>query len=868
MRNFIFSTLGILFLLVPISETSTRCKGFDQGCYTFHVPSLEVGQILGKVNFNCSGQKAVIFETDDSHFQVDSNGRISVTEPLFQKNQASFFVTAYNEAEEQWDAIIRVLTNGEKLKSSADDKSKNVPIIRFPHSSGSSLRRKKREWVIPAMSHSENSMGPFPEFIVKIASSRQKEITVHYFISGPGADQPPRGVFTIKKTTGDVLVNKPLDREDIPIYNLIALAKDEDGVAVEDPVDIVIKVIDQNDNRPKFTLSTFYGNVSEGAATGTKVMTVTATDDDQQGNQNALIAYSILNQDPNMPSANMFTISSSTGLITVQNSGLDRESVNQYTLDIQAADLEGQGMATKAKAIITILDANDNVPQFVTKEVTVEVPENEVDYDVTRLAVTDEDARGEPAWKAVYRIVFGNDREQFSVTTDSENNGVLKIIKPLDYEKNKKHEVIIEVKNEIELTSGMPLSSATVTILVSDANEAPIFNPNEKVEEKPENLPKGSTVTTYTAKDPDTAQMQIIRYRMGSDPAEWFAVDLETGMIKLKSEMDRESVYVKNSTYMATILAYDDGTPPATGTGTLLVKLEDINDNPPIATAPLNHVCNHNPLPINVTIIDKDIEPNTFPYVVTLVHGAAYNWTIKNTEYADVKMLLLKKEVEPGMYEVPLKVTDSGHPSLPQVTGLQVQVCDCYDSGACKERMIGASFGISGILAILGAILALLILVLLLLLFVKKRQKVKKEPLLPEEDVRDNIYYYDEEGGGEEDQDYDLSQIHRGLDARPEVVRNDVAPLHTAPQYRPRPANPDEIGNFIDENLKTADNDPTAPPYDSLLVFDYEGGGSEADSLSSLNSSTNSDLDQDYDHLNNWGPRFKKLAEMYGGGEE
>ena len=49
--------------------------------------------------------------------------------------------------------------------------------------------------------------------------------------------------------------------------------------------------------------------------------------------------------------------------------------------------------------------------------------------------------------------------------------------------------------------------------------------------------------------------------------------------------------------------------------------------------------------------------------------------------------------------------------------------------------------------------------------------------------------------------DYDITQLHRGLEARPEVVlRNDVAPSFIpTPMYRPRPANPDEIGNFIIE---------------------------------------------------------------------
>ncbi|KAI4873736.1 hypothetical protein NFI96_029264, partial [Prochilodus magdalenae] len=206
-----------------------------------------------------------------------------------------------------------------------------------------------------------------------------------------------------------------------------------------------------------------------------------------------------------------------------------------------------------------------------------------------------------------------------------------------------------------------------------------------------------------------------------------------------------------------------------------------------------------------------------------------------------------------------MRVYDNGDKY--QDSTVSASVCDCTGQDVQCHVKVVAGFGLSGILGILGAILALLVLVLLLLLFLRRKRSVKKEPLLAEDDTRDNVYYYDEEGGGEDDHDYDLSILHRGLDNRPDVFRNDVAPTFmSAPQYRPRPANPEDIGTFIDDNLKAADNDPTAPPYDSLLVFDCEGGGSEAGSLSSLNSSSSGD--QDYDCVSEWGPRFKKLADI------
>jgi hypothetical protein len=44
------------------------------------------------------------------------------------------------------------------------------------------------------------------------------------------------------------------------------------------------------------------------------------------------------------------------------------------------------------------------------------------------------------------------------------------------------------------------------------------------------------------------------------------------------------------------------------------------------------------------------------------------------------------------------------------------------------------------------------------------------------------------------------------------------------------------VENFIEEHKKRADVDPSAPPFDDLRNYAYEGGGSTAGSLSSLGS--------------------------------
>ncbi|XP_007538206.1 cadherin-1 [Erinaceus europaeus] len=877
--------LSALLLLLQVSpwlcQEPEPCRpGFGAESYSFTVPRrhLERGRVLGRVRFEgCTGQPRTVYYSDNTHFRVGTDGVVIVKRPLqLHNSEVTFHVHAWDSSRRKFSikVTLKAVAEGHRHRRHHhhDTLSGNqMEVIQFP-SSHHGLKRQKRDWVIPPISCPENEKGPFPKNVVQIKSNRDKETQVFYSITGQGADTPPVGVFIIERETGWLKVTEPLDREVIPKYILYSHAVSSDGNAIEDPMEIVITVMDQNDNRPEFTQPVFEGSVIEGALPGTSVMQVTATDaDDDVNTYNAAIAYTILDQEPKLPQDNMFTINKLTGVISVVTTGLDRESIPKYTLTVQAADLQGDGLSTTATAVITVTDSNDNPPIFSPTVYVGTVLENEPNAYITTLKVTDADIPNTPAWAAEYTIVNDN-QEPFVITTDPvTNDGILKTTKGLDFETKQQYILYVEVKNQVPFVVQLPTSTATVTVDVQDVNEAPIFLPPQKRVDVPEDIGVGQEITAYTAQDPDKFMTQKITYRIWRDSANWLEINPETGTIVTRAELDREnSEHVKNSTYTALIIATDDGSPAATGTGTLLLNLLDVNDNGPVPEPRAMAFCQKNPEPHIIKISDPDLPPNTSPFTAELTHGASVNWSIEYNDAAQESLIFKpKRTLEVGKYKINLMLSDNQNKD--QVTTLEVQVCDCDGTVSnCRKAIAVAAAGLEvpAILGILGGILAFLILLLLLLLFIRRRRVVKEPLLAPDDDTRDNVYYYDEEGGGEEDQDFDLSQLHRGLDARPEVTRNDVAPtLMSVPQYRPRPANPDEIGNFIDENLKAADSDPTAPPYDSLLVFDYEGNGSEAASLSSLNSSE-SDQDQDYDYLNEWGNRFKKLADMYGGGED
>ncbi|XP_030582622.1 cadherin-2-like [Archocentrus centrarchus] len=880
-------------------------RGFTQEEYIIKMdPELAKGQAVFNVSFRDCGGGKVWFQVGDKHdFSVSDEGVVYALRHLnlVGKEKAALVVYARDiQSKQVWKARVHLHVHPAsstqlEVKPSDATLTQQVPEILFPWRSvvvrgDGTLRRVKRDWVIPPINVPENSRGQFPEDLVRIRSDRDKNRMLRYSVTGPGADQPPTGIFIINPISGQLSVTKPLDREHISNFHLRAHAVDLNGNQVENPIDIVINVIDQNDNRPEFTHSIFNGSVPEGSKPGSFVMTVTAVDKDDPKTANGMLRYKILSQNPQSPSSNMFTINNKTGDIITVAAGLDREKVTQYTLIIQATDMEGNptyGLSNTATTIIRITDVNDNPPEFTTETFFGEVHENRVNVIVANLTVTDKDQPHTPAWGTVYRIIAGDPTGRFSIPTDpTTNEGLLTVVKPVDYESTRSFMLTVEAENEVPLVRGIHLprqSTATVSVRILDINESPEFRPNPKAIRLEEGLSAGSLLTTFTAQDPDRYMRQTVRYSKMYDPANWLEIDPLNGQISTIAILDRESPYIKNNYYNVTFMASDNGIPPASGTGTLQIYLLDINDNAPHVFPPEVEMCEKpDPNAINLTASDPDLSPNAGPFAFELANRPAdvrRNWTLHrlNGEYAQLRLRI--GSLASGLYEIPITITDSGNLPMSNTSYLRVKVCQCDHHGDCvdMERIIAAGLGTGAIIAILICIIILLVLVLLFVMWMKRRDKERQAKQLlidPEDDVRDNILKYDEEGGGEEDQDYDLSQLQQPDALEPECVkvgirRLDERPLHHDHQYPLRSAapHPGDIGDFIHEGLKAADNDPTAPPYDSLLVFDYEGSGSTAGSLSSLHSSSSCG-DQDYDYLGDWGPRFRKLADLYGGGDD
>lgn len=129
---------------------------------------------------------------------------------------------------------------------------------------------------------------------------------------------------------------------------------------------------------------------------------------------------------------------------------------------------------------------------------------------------------------------------------------------------------------------------------------------------------------------------------------------------------------------------------------------------------------------------------------------------------------------------------------------------------------------------------------------------------------------YDDEGGGEEDTEaFDIIALRNPAAAEELKFRRDIRPEVRQPcglplNRRSPSVELDEVHvqEFIKQRLVDADMDTSGPPYDSLQTYAYEGQGSPTGTISPLDS-PGTQSEQDYNLLDNWGPEFQRLAELY-----
>ncbi|XP_029447034.1 desmoglein-2 [Rhinatrema bivittatum] len=593
--------------------------------------------------------------------------------------------------------------------------------------------RQKREWIIPPANILEESDNSAKNPIARIQSDIHLDVSkqITYKITGQGVTEPPYGLFVINSRTGDLNITGIVDREEIQMLHLRGYALDQDGNNVEPPIDLRVKVIDINDNSPVCTQDFFTGSVEEMSPQNTVVMRVNATDADEEGTLNTKLAFRILSQDPGQ--SQLFMINKDTGEIRTMVSSLDREQQAFYTLNVEVKDRGGDqtGRTGKCAVRINLLDVNDNIPVLEKEMYEGSVDENVANVEILRMKAFDNDEEHTDNWLANFTILSGNENGYFKIETDSATNeGVLMLVKEVDYEEMQNLELKVAVSNKAayhsSVSSGGSSSSigklVPVKVKVKNVLEGPEFKPKIKpfsVSENKKTTVKNQLIGSYPAYSRDTGKIaDHVRYAKEYDPDNWFTIDPTTAEIRLSKIPDRESINVVNGTYVAKILAISEDLPGQTATGTIALKVEDANDNCPTIVEPIQTVCDDTKY-INVTAVDKDAFPNGAPFTFTIVDeppGTAKNWIIGRKEATSIQ--LVPQDLWHGTHEVQIQVADRQGVSCPEKQVLKLTVCTCSPGAGCTGRLSEKStnLGAGAVgLMILACLLLLLVPLLLLL---------------------------------------------------------------------------------------------------------------------------------------------------------
>ena len=503
-----------------------------------------------------------------------------------------------------------------------------------------------------------------------------------------GSDAP---LFTIDETSGAISVVGSLDREAFDTHQFQVVATDMAKHPMSSTATVTVTVLDEDDNPPVFDPAVYTAEVYENSPTATPVVTVTATDADL--GSNAEFTYAIYGDDDH------FTINEQTGEILTQGS-LDYEAGKTTFYLTTAATNEAASMVGLAHVTVNLLGVNEHYPQFSMHEYEMYVNEHAADgYPVGFVLATDMD-RGDDG-TVYYLLIGGSNSKGFYIDTDTGYIYVDKANGILDRETEDTVTLSVLAKNDGPIT-GDNVDEAEVIIHIQDGNDAPVFTSDQYQARVIESASIGTDITTVTAQDYDEEPSfkqfgySILDGNIGGA----FEINSATGNIRTAAELDRETIPV----YYLTVAAIDTGSPPQTGTTSVIVQLDDVNDNGPVflgdnamGSVSENQPTNTYVMTLNATDPDENSNPDLFTFTI-LANQDSPAFILEDTTFNLYTTQTLDRETKADYY-LDIEASDGGSPPITAVSQIHITVADRNDNPSSSRqarievKMYQSSFG-------------------------------------------------------------------------------------------------------------------------------------------------------------------------------
>ncbi|XP_065410893.1 LOW QUALITY PROTEIN: protocadherin alpha-8-like [Chrysemys picta bellii] len=376
-----------------------------------------------------------------------------------------------------------------------------------------------------------------------------------------------------KSKSAELVLRKALDREEIPLHNLLLTATDGGKPELTGTVQLVITVLDVNDNAPVFGQSVYEVSLTENTTVGELVIKLNATDLDEGINKDIAYSFNTLI----VPEVkDMFSIDSHTGEIRIKGE-LDFEGTKLYEIQVQATDEGHAPMVGHCKILVEVLDVNDNAPELAVTSLSLPVTEDAPPGTVVALiSVSDRDSgdNGKVTCSIPPNLPF-------RLVSTFKNYHSLVLAEAVDRERVSEYKILVTARDE-----GAPSLSASSSILVpiADVNDnAPAFAQPVYTVFVKENNPPGAHLFTVSASDPDLRENAFVSYSVversvGEQPlSSYISVHSESGHIYALQPFDYEELQV----LQFQVSARDAGFPSLCGNVTVQVFVLDENDNAP-----------------------------------------------------------------------------------------------------------------------------------------------------------------------------------------------------------------------------------------------------------------------------------------------